>query len=88
MHEVSTTFAAIGGEELGDSADAARLADRPSWGSTQEALMRDHRVVDLMPIAAATVLFVLTLAVLWQHPPVGETGTASGRGAAESGVLR
>ena len=63
MREVTTKVAVAGGEDVGDSPDAARLADRPGWAGAQEALMRDHRVVDLMPLAAAAVLFVLTLVV-------------------------
>lgn len=50
--------------------------------------MRHHPVVDLMPLAVAAVLFALTLAVLSQHPPIGDTGTASGRDGAEAGIMR
>lgn len=87
MHETMTRVCGVL-REIRDSPDAAPVHGPSRWAGTQEALMRHHPVVDLMPLAVAAVLFALTLAVLSQHPPIGDTGTASGRDGAEAGIMR
>ena len=50
--------------------------------------MRHHPAMDLMPLAVATVLFVLTLVALLPCRLVADPEPGSGRGAIRTGALR